>query len=108
MDTSDAEDLDIPHADDLDDFVDGPLYKKTKNEILKEISRNINLLKKGEKLKLYFAYDEDDKEMLHDVLKKLKRELKSLDYETKLRDEWGEDDYKLTFSKKKEEEEEWC
>ena len=104
MDTSDSEDLDIPHADDLDDCVNEKLYKEVKTELSREISLNLEYLKKGEKLEVSFYYGEGDEESLHSVLKKVASELKSKNYGTDIQKiTWKA--YELTFWRKKKEEE---
>ena len=98
--------MSIPHADDLDDSVNEELYKEADTQLSKEVSLNVNYLKGGGKLKIYFTYWEGDEDSLHDVLKKIVKELESKNYKTKLKEVWEAYELTLWRGKKKEKKEE--
>ncbi len=87
--------MSIPCAGDLKNFVNKPLLNKTKLKILEEISRNIDYLDKRGKLKMYFTYNESNKGLLDNVLKRIISELESKGYKTNFEEVW--EAYELTF-----------
>lgn len=98
--------MSIPHADDLDDLINGSLYKEAKTQLSKEISQNIDYLKDGEKLNIFFTYYEGDEDRLYDALKKIAKELESKNYKTKLEKVWEAHELTIWRGEKEKEEEE--